>query len=143
MKPLCKTDLADVYNQMGIEFDPHDGFCDMNKEYLIRRQVKGRIQGKFDVFKIKGKLDTQLKDKYIDKLCEHVEQGHELKPEDLEKLNEKMLKRFNEQRILRNNEIVNRHVQDRLNMAKEARATLGTLLNKQKTINVAIKKKQQ
>lgn len=31
---------------------------------------------------------------YIDKLCEHVEQGHELQKEDLDKLSEKLRKRF-------------------------------------------------
>ena len=56
-KPLNKTDIAQLYQTLGYEHNPHEGFCDMNREYRIRREVKGRILGKFDVFKIKGSLD--------------------------------------------------------------------------------------
>lgn len=41
---MCKNDLLDVYNQLGLQNDIKDSFYDMNKEYKIRKQVTGRIK---------------------------------------------------------------------------------------------------
>lgn len=51
-KPLSKSDIFELYKELGLEHDLHEGFYDMNKDFIIRRNVKGRIYGQFDLFKI-------------------------------------------------------------------------------------------
>lgn len=102
MKPLKKSDILEMYEDIGMDPDFHNGFYDLNKDFKVMNKVKGRIHGMFNLMKLQGKLDNKVKTKQVDNLCESLEHGKELSMSDIKSLNDQMKDYFIEQHIVKN-----------------------------------------
>ena len=102
MKPLKKSDILEMYDDIGMDPDFHSGFYDLNQDFKVMRKVKGRINGMFNLKKLKENLDNQIKTKQVDQLCESLDNGKELSIADIKSLNDQMKSYFIEHHIDRN-----------------------------------------